>query len=371
MIDFEPTEEQKMLATAVHRFADERLRKHFRDAEEEQKAPAEVVQAGWEIGLLPTSIPEEFGGFGEQSAVTSAIAIEEFAWGDLALALHILQPGLTAVPIMLQGTEAQKEAYLPRYCDERPPKLTAALTEMRIQYDPRQLQTTAVRETSGEPGRTNGHYKLSGVKTMVPAADSAEEILVYANEDGRTQAFFVPRDTEGLVIGEREPFMGVRALPMFEVTLGNCLIPAASKLGGEEGIDFDLILNHSRVALGAAAVGVARAAFEYARDYAKQRVQFGEPIAHRQSIAFMLADMAIDVEAARLMVWEAAWLLDQGKEATREVTVMKHYVDDAVLQVADRAVQVLGGYGYIREYPVELWLRNARGFAHFDGLAIC
>jgi len=363
MIDFEPTEEQQMLATAVHRFADERLRKYFRDAEEDQKVPAEVVQAGWEIGLLPTSIPEEYGGFGEQSAVTAAIAIEEFAWGDLALALHILQPGLTAVPIMLQGSEAQKEAYLPRYCDERPPQLTAALTEMRIQYDPRQLQTTAVRE--------NGHYKVSGVKTMVPAADSAEEILVYANEDGRTQAFFVPRNTEGLTIGEREPFMGVRALPMYEVKLDNCAIPAENKLGGEQGVNFDLILNHSRVALGAAAVGVARAAFEYARDYAKQRVQFGEPIAHRQSIAFMLADMAIDVEAARLMVWEAAWLLDQGKEATREVVVMKHYVDDAVLQVADRAVQVLGGYGYIREYPVELWLRNARGFAHFDGLAIC
>jgi acyl-CoA dehydrogenase len=363
MIDFEPTEEQQMLATAVHRFADERLRKYFRDAEEEQKAPAEIIQAGWEIGLLPTSIPEAYGGFGEQSAVTSAIAIEEFAWGDLALALRILQPSLTAVPVMLQGTEAQKEAYLPRYCDERPPSLTAALTEMRIQYDPRQLQTTAVRE--------NGHYKLSGVKTMVPLADSAEEILVYANEDGRTQAFFVPRNTEGLIVGEREPFMGVRALPMFEVKLDNCAIPAENKLGGDEGVNFDLILNHSRVALGAAAVGVARAAFEYARDYAKQRVQFGEPIAHRQSIAFMLADMAIDVEASRLMVWEAAWLLDQGKDVTREATVMKHYVDDAVLQVADRALQVLGGYGYIREYPVELWLRNARGFAHFDGLAMC
>jgi alkylation response protein AidB-like acyl-CoA dehydrogenase len=152
--------------------------------------------------------------------------------------------------------------------------------------------------------------------------------------------------------------------------LENCRVLQANKLGNEAGIDFDLILNHSRVALGAAAVGVARAGYEYARDYAKERVQFGEPIAHRQSIAFMLAEMAIDVDAARLMVWETAWKLDRNEDATAEATVMKYYVDDMVLQVADRAVQTLGGYGYIREYPVELWLRNARGFTMFDGLAI-
>jgi alkylation response protein AidB-like acyl-CoA dehydrogenase len=154
------------------------------------------------------------------------------------------------------------------------------------------------------------------------------------------------------------------------VTLEDVRVPATAKLGGEAGIDFGRILNYSRVALGAAAVGMARAGYEYARDYAKQRVQFGEPIGHRQSIAFMLADMATDVDEARLMVWEAAWLLDQGKDATRETAVMKQRIDNLVLNVTDRAVQVLGGYGYIREYPVELWLRNARGFATFDGLTI-
>ncbi len=154
------------------------------------------------------------------------------------------------------------------------------------------------------------------------------------------------------------------------VTLSDVRVPAESKLGGADGINFNLLLAHSRIALGAAAVGMARAGYEYARDYAKQRVQFGEPIAHRQSIAFMLADMATDVDEARLMVWEAAWLLDQGQEAIREATVMKHHIDGLVVNVADRALQILGGYGYIREYPVELWLRNARGFATFDGLAM-
>jgi acyl-CoA dehydrogenase len=118
------------------------------------------------------------------------------------------------------------------------------------------------------------------------------------------------------------------------------------------------------------AVGMINGAYEYAREYAKERVQFGEPIAHRQSIAFMLAEMAIDVDAARMMVWEAAWLLDQGQDATQETTVMKHFIDDMAVRVADQALQILGGYGYMREYPVELWLRNARAFATADGLAI-
>ncbi|MCP4426725.1 MAG: acyl-CoA dehydrogenase, partial [Chloroflexi bacterium] len=198
----------------------------------------------------------------------------------------------------------------------------------------------------------------------------ANLILVYANENGKTQGFMVPMDAAGLEIGERNKLMGIHALPTYAVSLTDCQIPAENKLGGADGADFDLILAHSRVALCAMAVGVARAGYEYALEYAKQRVQFGEPIAHRQSIAFMLAEMATDVDEARLLVWETAWLLDKGEDAMREAAVMKHHIDDMVVRTADRAVQILGGYGYIREYPVELWLRNARGFATFDGMAI-
>lgn len=362
MLDFTLDEEQEMLDRTVKRFAEEKLRKVYRDAEEDGVIPEEVVQAGWEIGLLPTGLPEAYGGFGEYSAVTGAIAVEQFAWGDLALTFQILTPNLVAIPLLLSGTEEQKEEYLPRFTDMKAPRMTAALTEPRIKFDPRALETTAVAES--------GDYVLNGTKSMVPLAEGAEVMLVYAAEEGQTQGFLVPGDAAGLTIGAREKVMGINALPLYRVELEDVRVPAANKVGGEGGLDFDRILNHSRVALGAAAVGVARAGYEYAREYAKQRVQFGEPIAHRQSIAFMLAEMAIDVEAARLLVWEAAWKLDQGEDATRAATVMKYYVDDVVVQTADRAVQVLGGYGYIREYPVELWLRNARGFAHFDGLAI-
>ena len=362
MINFELDQEQKMLTEAIGRLAQERMRKVFRDADEEGVIPPEVIKAGWEIGVLPTSIPEAYGGFGDYSVMTNVLAAEAFAWGDLAATLHVMTPNLVAVPLMLAGTEAQKEAHLPLFCEEGLPKVTAALTEPVIQFDPRKLKTTAVLE--------NDAYILNGTKCFVPLAEDAETFLIYANENGQTQAFFVPRDVAGLTVNGREKLMGIRALPTFQVKLDNVHISAVNKLGGNEGIDFSRILNHSRVALGALAVGMAKGAFEYARDYAKERVQFGEPIAHRQSIAFMLAEMAMDIDAARLLVWEAAWQLDQGKDATQSAAVMKYYVDDMVMTVCDRALQTLGGYGYIREYPVELWLRNARAFASFDGMAI-
>lgn len=360
MLNFELDQEQKMMTDAIRRLANDRMRKVFRDAEEEGHIPPEVVQAGWDLGLLPTGIPEAHGGFGEYSIITNAIAVEELAFGDLAIAANILAPNNVAIPVMLAGTEAQKEAHLPLFCEEAIPSVTAAMQEPGLQYDPRNLKTTAVLE--------GDHYLLNGKKSLVPLADTAETLLVYANENGQTQAFFVPAGTVGLEVGEREKLMGIKALPTFSINLSNVKVPVVNRLGGDEGIDIGLILNHGRVALGAAAVGLARAGYEYARDYAKQRVQFGEPIAHRQSIAFMLAEMAIDVDGARMMMWEAAWLLDQGKDATQETVVMKHFIDDMVVRVADQALQVLGGYGYIREYPVELWLRNARGFVQWDGL---
>ncbi|MDJ0755612.1 MAG: acyl-CoA dehydrogenase family protein [Ardenticatenaceae bacterium] len=362
MLEFRPDDEQQMLKTAVHRFAEEKVRKVFREAEEIGKIPADVTAAGWEIGLLPTGLPEQYGGFGEYSALTNALAVEEFAWGDFAITLDIMRPNLLAVPLMLDGSDAQKEQYLPLFCDEKAPHVTAAMTEPVIQFDPRQLNTTATKE--------NDNYVLNGHKTMVPAADTAELFLIYANENGQTQAFFVPANTPGMNVDKRAKFMGINALPTYEISFENCQIPAANRLGGEAGCNIDRILTHSRIALGAAAVGLMRAGYEYALEYAKQRVQFGRPIAQNQSIAFMLAEMAIDIDEARLMVWEAAWKLDRGEDVAYDATIMKFHIDDMVVKVADQALQTLGGYGYIREYPVELWLRNARGLAHMDGMLI-
>ncbi|MFK7801028.1 MAG: acyl-CoA dehydrogenase family protein, partial [Anaerolineae bacterium] len=283
-----------------------------------------------------------------------------FAWGDLALTMGIMRPNLVAIPVMLCGTDEQKAEYLPMFASESLPQVTSALTEPAIQFDPRNLKTAATKD--------GNNYVLNGTKMMVLNAKDSGVILVYANEGGQTQGFLVPAASDGISVGDREKLMGVNALEGYRVSFENVTIPASAKLGGEAGCDFDLILNHSRVALGAAAVGILRAGTEYAVEYAKQRVQFGKPVAQNQSIAFMLGEMATDVDELRMMVWEAAWELDQGKDATRTTTVMKYHMDGLVVKTADQALQTLGGYGYIREYPVELWLRNARGMATFDGL---
>lgn len=365
MISFTPTEEQQMLVDAVRRYATNNVRPVAHESDEGGAFPEAVIRTGWEIGILPGNIPEDLGGFGESySALTGALAYEELAFGDLSLAMHVMTPALVAMPIMLEGTDAQREEFMELFLDETPPPLTAALIEPRILFTPDKLQTTAARH--------NGGYVLSGKKAYVPLAEGADWILVYAwnEEAGKVDGFLVRGDAAGLTVGPREKLMGVQALPTYPVTLENVAVDAAYRLGGETGANFARLQAHSRVALAAMAVGVMRGATEYAIQYAKEREQFGAPIATKQAIAFMLADCAIEVDSTRLMVWEAAWQLDQGADAVKESYLAKQYADKAAVMVTDAGVQTLGGYGYIREYPAERWLRNARGFATFYGMAM-
>jgi acyl-CoA dehydrogenase len=362
MYSFEPSEDQKTLVDTVRRFASRELRPAMRQADESAELPAAATRGGWELGLLAAALPADLGGFGEHSVVTGALAAEELAWGDLAGALAVMAPNLVAVPVLVAGSPQQRREVLPAFADDAYRPASAALMEPRFDYDAGALETRAVLR--------DGRFVLSGVKCNVPYAAEADRMLVYAALDGRTQAFLVDRGTPGLVVGERERNMGLGAVPLYEVVLTDCAVPAHARLGGEGGADVAPLLAASRVAWGALAIGVGRAAFEYALDYAKNRKAFGEAIAQRQSLAFMLAEMATELEAARLAVWEAAWLLDQGRDASREAYLARNLADDAALMASDRAVQLLGGHGYIRDYPVELWLRNARAFAVLEGLAI-
>ncbi|MBM4446510.1 MAG: acyl-CoA dehydrogenase [Chloroflexi bacterium] len=363
MISFTPSEEQQMIVTMVKQFANDEMRKVYRECDENSEIPARIIDTAWKLGLVSTSIPEEYGGLGgEHSAITGSLIAEELAWGDLSMAMHILCPSLAVYPILEMGTEEQKKKYLSTFCSEKCKAATAALIEPRFGFDPYSLSTTASLK--------DGSYVLNGQKCYVPLAADADMLLVYAAGKGNSQAFIVEKGTKGLEIGEREKNMGIKALATYELSLKNCSVPKENRLGGDKGCDFSRIISCSRVALSAMAVGVARAAFEYSRDYAKERVAFGEPIASRQAIAFMLAEMAIEIDAARLMTWEAGWKLDRKEESTKDASLAKTYADDMVLMVTDRAVQILGGHGYIREHPVELWLRNGRGFATFDGMAI-
>jgi alkylation response protein AidB-like acyl-CoA dehydrogenase len=363
MISFTPTEEQALIIETVRRFATERVRPAAHDADESRATPPDILARGWDLGLLPSAIPEEYGGFGEaHSAITGALAAEELAYGDLAMALYLLTPNLFGIPILHCGTDAQKQRWLPALTDAAFTPYTAALIEPRWDFDPQALRTTAEKEVAG--------YVLSGHKAYVPLAAEAEAMLVYAREGGATQAFIVEKGASGLTVLEREKHMGIRALPTYEVRLEDVRVPRDARLGGDAGCDAGLLLNYSRAGLASLAVGVARGAYEYARDYAKTREAFGKPIAQFQAIAFMLAEMAIEVDAMRAMAWQAAWMLDQGQDATQAAALAKHYADESALFVADRAVQVLGGHGYIREHPAERWLRDARGFAATLGLAM-
>ena len=364
MYSFDPTEEQQMLIDAVNKYAVNDLRVAAREAEESCELPKKLVSKGWELGLLQASVPEAYGGFGERSAVTGVLALEEMAFGDLAGTLAVNTPSLFATPIMLAGTEEQKQEYLPKIIEGDWAPYTAALIEYAFDFDPLALKTTAT--PSGE------EYILNGEKAFVPFAKEAEMILVYANLDGQTQGFIVPKDAAGLSIAdEREKLMSLNALPMYRVKLENVKVSAGNRVGGASGMDFELILASMHVATASAAIGVANAAFEYSKDYAKERDVFGVKVAQKQAIAFMLAEMRTEIEAIRLLTWEAAWKLDQNhQDAVTEAYLAYTGAVDMAMLVTDRAVQILGGHGYIREHPVEMWMRNGRGFATFTGLAI-
>ena len=364
MYSFDPTEEQQMLIDAVKKYAANDLRPAAHEAEESKELPQKLINKGWELGLLQASIPETYGGFGVRSAVTGVLALEETAFGDLAGTLAVMTPSLFATPILLAGSEEQKKEYLPKVIEGDWSPYTAALIEYTFDFDPNDLKTTTTLNCDT--------YTLNGEKAFVPFAKDAESLLVYANLDGQSQAFIVPKDATGLSINdEREKLMSLNALPLYRVKLDDVKVPMANRLGGASGHDFDLLLASMRVANAAAAVGVANAAFEYAKNYAKEREAFGVKIAQKQAIAFMLAEMRTEIEAIRLLTWEAAWKLDKKRDdAINEAYLASTGAADMAMMVTDRAVQILGGHGYIREHPVEMWMRNGRGFAMLTGLVM-
>jgi acyl-CoA dehydrogenase len=363
MISFELTEEQRMILDTVEAFARDEIRPAARAADEEGNVPDSLVRKIWELGLVRSVLPEQFGGDGGQrSAVTGAVAGEALAYGDLSIAMYALAPRLSAYPILEMGTEEQRARYLPAFAGEQFHAGTAALMEPRWDFDVMSIETTAVKGGSG--------YLLNGHKCCVPLAPESEWVLVYASGSfsSAVEALLVPSGSSGLTVLEREKNMGLKALPTYTLKFTDCAVGAEARLGGERGINFRRLMAESKVALASMAVGVSRAAFDYAREYALQRRAFGAPIATKQAIAFMLAEMALEVDAMRLLAWEAASRLDNGADAFKESCQAKSYAAAASLKITDNAVQILGGHGYIREHPVEMWLRNARGFAALEGI---
>jgi alkylation response protein AidB-like acyl-CoA dehydrogenase len=320
-------------------------------------------QKAWELGASISMIPEEYGGFGmKDSPLETTLILEELAYGDMSFAIAATLPSLFIHPVAEMGTEAQKKKYLPLYCGETYSPCTFALHEPHYGFDPLVLKTTAARK--------NGSYVLNGKKCFVPLAKESKHLLVAASYKGANNLFIVERENSGVTIGERELNLGLNALETNEVVLDNCEIPAEDRLGGGNGCDFDSLLQKMRIAISAMGTGISRASLEFAKDYALQRVQFGEPIVFRQSIAFMLAEMAYEVDAMRLMTWKAASRLEAGKDAKRESYLAKLYAGEMAMKVTDHGVQVLGGHGYIRDYPQERYYRNGRGISILEAVAI-
>lgn len=363
MINFSMSKQQQMVKKEVAKLVKDIVTDNAHDMDESGEIPADAIQKAWGLGASISSVPEECGGYGmDDSPIESAIVMEALAYGDMAFAIAATTPSLFISPIAKMGTEDQKKKYLPNYCGDNFSACTMAINEPRFGFDAVSLATTAEKK--------NGSYVINGEKCFVPMAASAKHMLVAAACDGQNELFVVSADNPGLKVGDREKTLGLYALEMSRVALENCEVPAEDRLGGDQGCDYDLMLQRSRIAMAALAAGMTNASYDTAREYAKTREQFGEPIAYRQSVAFMLAEMAYEVDAIRLMAWKAASKLEAGKDAAREAYLAKMYAGEMTMKLCDYGVQIMGGHGYIREYPVERYYRNARAISNLEALAI-
>lgn len=332
------------------------------DMDEAKQLPREIIDKVWELGATVSTVPEEYGGYGmEYSPIMNTILLEELAAGDMALAIASTLPSTFIYTILQMGTDEQKKKYLPSYCTPTYQTCTVALNEPQFRFDAVSLETKAVKN--------GGKYIINGKKCFVPMAKDSGHMLVAADIDGKMDLFIVEGNNPGLKIGEREKNLGMYALDSFPVVLENCEVPADDRVGGDHGCDYSRFLQKTRIAMSAIGTGVSRASYEYAREYAKERVQFGEPIASRQAIAFMIAEMAYEVDAMRLMTWKAASALEAGRDAKKEAYLAKLYAGEMTMKLTDFGVQILGGHGYIRENPVERYYRNGRGIAILEGMA--
>ncbi len=363
MISFGITEEQQMVRDAMREFANEAIRPIARDCDEESAVPADFLQSAWELGLTSTQIPAQYGGEGEpRSPVTNAILLEELGFGDATLAAAAVAPSGFANALVDFGTEDQKQALLPLFCEPKFHAASLAVVEPGPAFDVGRPRTVA------EP--KDDSFVLSGVKSFVPLGSTASHFLVVARSGdaaGDCDAFIVPRDAAGLTVSAPELNLGLRGLDCATLELERVEVPAEARLGGEAGADIRQLVNGSRAALGAILVGVSRAVLEYCVPYAKDRVAFGESISKKQAIAFRLADVHIEVEAMRFLVWKVASQLEQRVDATRAAHLARSYVAEKAMWVTDNGIQTLGGHGFIREHPVEMWFRNARTLSVLEG----
>ena len=365
-VSFNLTEEQRALRALAREFAENEIRPRAAEYDEHATHPADLIAKAHELGLMNVHLPEEHGGLG-LACFDGMLIGEELSWGCAGIAVSIVANTLGAAPVMLAGSDEQKAAWLPPLLEE-PILCSFGLTEPDAGSDVARIRTTAVRR--------GDEYVLNGSKTFITNGGQAAWTVVFAKTDAAKghrglSAFVVPMDAPGVTVEQHLDKMGQRATDTSAFSLADVVVPAEYRLG-EEGDGFKIAmqtLDFTRPGTAAGAVGLAQAAYDYSVDYARQRVTFDVPIAMHQGVSFMIADMAAEIEAARLLVWQAAWMLDQGygRKATLYSSFAKRFAADTAMKVSTDAVQVYGGYGYIKEYPVEKLMRDAKLFQIYEG----
>jgi acyl-CoA dehydrogenase len=359
-IGFELTPEQRELQALAREFAEQELRPLAAGADRTGVFPDGLLGRAARLGLCSHAIPAEYGG-GGVPAVTSTLIAEELAWGCTALATTIGATMFPVRPLLAFGTDEQKRHWLPRLASEAGCLAAIAFTEPGAGSDVAGMQATARLD--------GGTYVLDGEKCYITNGGIAELTVVFAKLDGSVTAFLVERGDPGVVPGRTEDKVGLRASHTGSILLDGARLPAGRRLG-EEGQGFLIAMDffeHSRPQVAAAAVGLARAAFEYATAYARERVAFGQPIIRRQGVSFKLAEMGMAIEASRLLTWRAAAAIDEGHDAGLLGSYAKAFAADTAMRVTTDAVQVLGGAGVMRDHPVERWMRDAKVMQVVEG----
>ncbi len=363
MVDFTLTDEQQDLREMAHAFAEKDIRKVAAEYDRDGTWPQEIIEKAWEIGLMNAHTPTEYGGPG-LDYLSGCLIEEELGWGCSGIGTSLAANGLASSPVALGGSEEVKKEYL-GMLTEGPKLASFCLTEPDAGSDVSGMKTTATKH--------GDKWVINGSKCFITNGQYADWYTVYAKTDKDAghrgiSAFVVPRD-ETIVIDKKEDKLGQRASNTATVTFNEAEIPAGNILG-EENKGFKLAmmtLDRTRPGVAAMAVGIARAAFEHACEYSKERQQFGVPIAMHQAISFMIADMATKVEAGRLLTWQSASLLDHGLRNSLAASHAKRFAGDSAMEVTTDAVQVYGGYGFIKDYPVEKLMRDAKIMQLYEG----
>jgi alkylation response protein AidB-like acyl-CoA dehydrogenase len=359
LFDLTPTDEQQMLREAARDFAAGELRPAAQQADFDCAPPDGLLKSSAELGTT-MFVPEEVGGaVSERSAVTSVLLAEALATGDMSLAFACLAPAAVSTAIGLWGDADQQSRYLPAFTGDDVPAAALALLEPRPLFDPLELATTAKRSGAG--------YVLDGVKSLVPLAAAAEVFVVGAKLEGTGPALFIVESkTKGVTI-EAEPAMGLRAASTAKLLLKEVEVEPGGLLGDGRSDVYRECVNLGRLGWCALAVGTSQAVLDYVKEYVNQRTAFGEPISHRQSVAFAVSDIATELEGMRLATYRAASLADQGKPFSREVALARRLCVDHGMRIGSQGVQLLGGHGFVKEHPVERWYRDLRAAGVMEG----